>query len=274
MTLLASTASMSSKNVYKDKTSIYINDRMTLLSLIFLTLLSGATATTTEYETIEPSYIITYTPTPYTTSNGVEGILMMTDFHYTNTTYNIPIVDAPISIENMLYNIMYQSCQLVLYILSYKYIINTLFFIYNTYKRTLKYLDSIVPDEPMPSVPEYELPSITINETIIDDEDDEDQNCSLYKTYKYEMVCYNSNKIKIDDIAFNGECFIETNNEYLFTNNYRPVKFNNPTYRQLLTAATLSPIFEKNKIIDVCDVSINTNKKYNNIQIITINYTY
>lgn len=257
------------KKGYKDKTYIYINERMTLNIVIFLTLLCGATATTTNITNIQSSYIITYTPTPYTTIDGLNGVLMMTDFHYTNITNDCPIIDAPLSIENMLYDIMYQSCQLVLYILSYKYIINTIFFIYNTYKRILKYFDSFDSiDEP-----KYELPTITIKETIIDDDEDEDQNCTIYKTCKYEMPCYYSNNIKIDDIAYKGDCYIETNNDILFTHNYKPVKFTNPSYRQLLITATLSPIIEKNKTIDIDDISTNSNKKYDNIQIITIKYS-
>lgn len=245
---------------------------LTIVSLLIL--VSGASATTTNISNIQPSYIITYTPTPYTTIDGSKGILMMTDFHYTNTTNNYPIIDAPLSIESMLYDIMFQTCQLVLYILSYKYIINTIFFIYNTYNRTIKYLDSIVLDEPMPSSLKYELNSTTtINETIIDDDEDEDQNCTIYKTCKYEMPCYYSNDIKIDDIAYKGDCYIETNNDILFTHNYKPVKFTNPTYRQLLITATLSPITEKNKTIDIDDISINSDKKYDNIQIITIKYS-
>ena len=241
---------------------------LTIVSLLIL--VSGASATTTNISNIQPSYIITLTPTPYTTSNGIEGVLMMTDFHYTNITNNCPIIEAPISIENMLYDIIRQTCQLVLYILSYKYIINTIFFIYNTYKRTIKYFDSF------DSIDEkYELSTITINETIVDDNDDEDedQNCTIYKTFKYEMPCYYSNNIKIDDIVYKGDCYIETNNDILFTNNYKPIKFTNPTYRQLLIIATLSPITEKNKIIDIDDISINSDKKYDNIQIITIRYS-
>ena len=265
-----STVPMTPKKGYKDLASIYINERMTLNIVIFLTLLCGATATTTNIETVEPAYIITYTPTPYTTIDGIEGILMMTDFHYTNITNDCPIIEAPVSIESMLYDIMFQTCQLVLYILSYKYIINTIFFIYNTYNRTIKYLDSIFPND---NEPKYELPIITINETIIDDNEDDYDNCSIYKTSKYEMTCYYSNNIKIDDIAYNGDCYIETNDNILFTHNYKPIKFTNPTYRQLLITATLSPITEKLKIIDVSDTSINDNKKYNNIQIISIRYS-
>lgn len=236
---------------------------LTIVSLLIL--VSGASATTTNISNIQPSYIITYTPTPYTTIDGSKGILMMTDFHYTNTTNNYPIIEAPLSIESMLYDIMFQTCQLVLYILSYKYIINTIFFIYNTYNRTIKYLDSI--DDI------YELPTTTINETIIDDDEDEDQNCTIYKTFKYEMPCYYSNDIKIDDIVYKGNCYIETNNDILFTHNYKPIKFTNPTYRQLLIIATLSPITEKNKTIDIDDISFNSDKKYDNIQIITIKYS-
>ena len=238
--------------------------------VIFLTLLCGATATTTNITNIQPSYIITYTPTPYTTIDGLNGILMMTDFHYTNITNDCSIIEAPVSIESMLYDIMFQTCQLVLYFLSYKYIINTLFFIYNTYNRTIKYLDSIFPND---NESKYELPSINIKQTIIDDDEDDSQNCTIYKTCKYEMPCYYSNNIKINDIAYNGDCYIETNDNILFTHNYKPIKFTNPTYHQLLTTATLSPITEKNKIIDIGDINIIENKKYENIQIITIRYS-
>lgn len=260
----------------------------TLFTLIaFITLISGITATTTNYSltTISP-YIITHTPISYITINGDEGFLTMTEFHYTNTTCEISTIDAPVSIENMLYNISYQFCELMLYILSYRYIINNIFFIYNIYNRSIKFFDSIDTEPvPMPATPMhepepelepvsvYELPNVDINETIINDCEDDYDNCNIYKTSKYEMTCYYNNEIKIDDIAFNGECYIESNNCYLFSNNFKPIKFNNPTYKQLLMIATLSPFTEKEKHIDVCDVSIKEDKKYDNIQIITINYS-
>jgi hypothetical protein len=253
----------------------------TLFTLIaFITLISGITATTTNYSlaTISP-YIITHIPISYTTINGDEGFLTMTEFHYTNTTCEIPTIDAPVSIENMLYNISYQICELMLYILSYRYIINYICFMYNIYNRSIKFIDSIDTEPvPMPTTPMsepepvYELPNVNIKETIINDCEDDYDNCNIYKTSKYEMSCYYSNEIKIDDIVFNGECYIESNIGYLFSNNFKPIKFNNLTYKQLLMIATLSPFTEKEKNIDVTDVSIKEDKKYDNIQIITINY--
>jgi hypothetical protein len=238
------------------------------LYILCALLICGASATTTNttLRTSSP-YIITYTPTAYTTSNGDEGILMITDYFYTNMTSNIPDVSGYVSIEDMLYNIMYQICELIIFILSYKYIITNICFIYNSYNRVKTWLDI----EPEPE-PEPELPSIKIYETIIDDEDDDYQNCSIYKTSKYEMTIYNKD-IKIDDIVYNGECYINTNDNYLYSNNFKPIKLKNPTYRQLLIIATLSPFTEKDKTINVDDIDINNDMKLDNIQIITIKYS-
>ena len=86
------------------------------------------------------------------------------------------------------------------------------------------------------------------------------------------MTIYNKD-IKIDDIAYNGECYINTNDNYLYSNNFKPIKLKNPTYRQLLIIATLSPFTEKDKTINVDDIDINNDMKLDNIQIITIKYS-
>ena len=265
----------------------------TLFTLFTLMcLVSGVATTSTNYSLTNISpYIITHTPMIYTNINGDEGMITMTEFHYINTTCELPIIDNSVSLENMIYNIFYQICELILYILSYRYIINYIFITYNIYNRSMKFIDSM-DTEPMPAgpIPEpepqpeveaeveaelttvYELPTIDIKEKIVRNCEDEDDNQCSYTTSKYEMILFDSNNIKIDDIVFNGECYIETNSNYLFSNNFKQIKFKNPTYKQLLMIATLSPFTEKNKIIDTSNICIYDNNKFENIQIITIKY--
>lgn len=256
---------------------------MTLTLLMCLMTISGATTTDYSYDTtfdIIPSpFIIINTPTTYTTIDGKEGILMITDYIYTNTTSNFNNIKSVKTIEDMLYDITYQFCELILWIFTYKYIINNIFFIYTTYNRVKNYLNNIIKDDELlvdnpikESIKEesFILPNILIEETIINDEEDDYQNCIVYKTSKYEMYLWNSNNVKIDDIVCNGDCYVETNDGYLYCNNYKQIIFKNLTYRELLILATSSPFTEKNKIIEIDDIELKNNK--DNIQILTLKY--
>jgi hypothetical protein len=121
---------------------------------------------------------------------------------------------------------------------------------------------------------EYVFPDAKITSRIeIDDEDNEDNN-TTYMSDRFQMTFFHCDGSDIDDIAFKGKCYVDTDDNCLygrFFNNPTPYLFNNITYRQLLILATYTPEPPLKKVISPYIDLTNT---LNDIQIVKIEYEY
>lgn len=238
---------------------------LTLFLTIFMILnLVNASSTNLTVNTQNQLSKIIYTLEPYTTIDNLNGNLLIKTVEITNiTTFNInDINDKCLNIEDLIFNLICQIINLIIYILSYKYIISNLCFIYNTYNRLVNFF------EEKQSIPEIPITIKRFEEIDEDDEDSKYQFHTVYTTSIYNFIEWDCEKTKINDVIFKGDSYIEISPNILYTINYKPIKIKNPTYKDLLIIASLNPI-NKEKYISH-SLEINSNDKFNNIQIIKI----
>jgi len=234
---------------------------MTLMTLMTLVGMVSAISTKVNY-TNQPLYytIIKETIEPYGDFNEFLRIREVEMVYYNISGYIINNADDNINI-NIKVDIP-DFVKLVMYL----YMI-FIIFTYNS-----KPVPEPVPEpEPTPTPkPIYKIPDINIKEVVVDDNEDSDDNCTIYKTHKIELTVFDIDEIKIDDIIQSGECYLEVLDQLLYTHNYKTVKFTNLTYRDLvkLLTSTHLKLPTNHIMID----GINKNKQVDGITIISINY--
>ncbi len=232
---------------------------MTLMTLILISLMTFTNATTTNATIYTPNMIVSYVPVEYSTTNGDVGYLTMPSYTYINVSSTID--DCPNDALNTV-SFFTELFGFICYIYSYKYLISNVYFIIVNTRNFIKYLETIEP--------EFTIPTIDIKEEIMTDTEDDYDNQSVYTTSNnYSMVLFHQDGVKINDIAYKGSCYIEIHDSVLFTYNYSPIKFNNITYKQLLTIASLSKINRFDLALETSSINIDPFKTYKGVQVIT-----
>jgi hypothetical protein len=242
---------------------------MTLMTLmtIFITFIGMASATSTNITyTNQPLYytIIKDTIEPYGDFNEFLRIREVEMVYYNISGY---IINNDNDNDNININIKVDIPDFVKLVM-YLYMI-FIIFTYNS-----KPVPEPVPEpEPTPTPtpkPIYKIPDINIKEVVVDDNEDSDDNCTIYKTHKIELTVFDIDEVKIDDIIQTGECYLEVLDQLLYTHNYKTVKFTNLTYRDLVKLLTSTHLKLPNNHISMD--SINKNKQVDGITIISIDY--
>jgi hypothetical protein len=172
---------------------------------------------------------------------------------------------------NIIINIIYVFNRIYLFMKYYLYLNNYI-------KELVKeaYVEETKPEpkpEPVPEPvlePVYEIPNVNIKEEVIVDDEDSDDNCTIYKTHKIELTIFDIDEVKFDDVIEPGECYIEVLDNLLYTHNYKAIKFTNLTYRDLVKLLTTT--FLKLPTSHITMDSINKNKRLDGVPIISINY--
>jgi hypothetical protein len=221
----------------------------------------------------------------YITASGDIGIALIKDFSYVNTSSTAPI-DEGLNIVPSTVGFITDFIAFICYIYSHKYLLTNAYILFRNTKMCLNYLNSLdttptptpaPAPTPAPIETEFTIPTINIKEDIIIDEDDEDNelpgndNQTIYTTDNgFNITLFHSDDIKIDDIAYTGECYIEIFDGLLFTHNFNTIKFTNPTYKDLLVLTSLTTVRRISKSFTMSDVIIDTDKTYNSVQIIQI----
>jgi len=136
---------------------------MTLMTLIFISLMTFTTATSTNITFHTPNMIVSFIPMEYTTSNGEIGYLIMPSYSYINVS-STPNDDS-FNASSFFTDLFGYIC----YIYTYKYFITNAYFIIINAKRFIEYLETIEPtiNEPI-NEPIIETTNEPINEPIIE----------------------------------------------------------------------------------------------------------
>ena len=271
-----------------------------MTSIIILSFFMTIDATSTNITSYSNPFIITYTPMEYITIHGDVGIAFVRDFIYTNTS-SIPDVDEGFNVVPLSVSFFTELIGYILYIYSHKYIITNMYLLFFRTKQFLNFLEKIEPinevvsepvaapivePEPIEEVvvaPIFEpvvepivksgfiIPVIDIEENIEVDDNDSDDDQTIYTTYNgFNLTLFHADEVKIDDVAHSGECYIEIYDDTLFTYEFNPVKFINPTYKDLLTLTSMTNINRVSKSFTISDVVVDSDRTYNNVQIIKI----
>jgi hypothetical protein len=251
-------------------------------------------ATSTNTTSYSNPFIITYTPMEYITIHGNVGIAVIRDFIYTNTS-SIPDVDDGFNVIPLSVSFFTELIGFICYIYSYKYIITNMYLLFFRTKQCLNFLDKIEPvAEPIEEVvaapivepivapivdpivdpivkSSFIMPIIDIEEKIEVDDNDSDDNQTIYTTDNgFNLTLFHADEVKIDDVAYSGECYIEIYNDALFTYEFNPVRFINPTYKDLLTLTSMTNVKRHSQSFTISDVVVDSDRTYNNVQIIKI----
>lgn len=266
----------------------------TLINLIILinfVAMASATSTNITY-TNQPTYyiIIKETIEPYGDFNEYLRVKEVEMVYYNINNYTCVNTDDNIGIYKIINIIIndYGLISFVLFLVCSNFIINCIIstikfyvfrFIYSQFNNYIKKLEEEADAEektkPEPVVepvaqPVYEIPNVNIKEEVIVDDEDSDDNCTIYKTHKIELTVFDIDEIKIDDVIEPGECYLEVLDQILYTHNYKTIKFTNLTYRDLVKLLTTT--FLKLPTNHITMDSINKNKNLDGVPIISINY--
>lgn len=267
-----------------------------MTSVIILSFFMSINATSTNTTGYSNPYIITYTPMEYITIHGNVGVAVVRDFVYTNTS-SIPDVDEGFNVVPLSVSFFTELIGYILYIYSHKYIITNTYLLFFRTKQCLNFLEKIEPIMEVVAEPEPEpepieevvaapivepvvepivksgfiIPVIDIKENIEVDDNDSDDDQTIYTTYNgFNLTLFHADEVKINDIAHSGECYIEIYDDTLFTYEFNPVKFINPTYKDLLKLTSMTNINRISKSFTISDVVVDSDRTYNNVQIIKI----